>query len=153
MKRTFYFYLLIGVVWLLNSSTAHGRERSGLLLSAAAQDSHQMNMGDKKNGDGFQHVHALAMDADGRTLFLGAHTGLFRSDDGGHSWKKAVLSAKQSNFDIMAVTPDPKEPKTIYATMWDYRRQAYQKLAQRLGGIAQESYSRVFAVEPQLTAK
>ena len=31
---------------------------------------------------------------------------------------------------------------------WDYRRQAYQNLANRLGGIAKESYERVFlAVE------
>ena len=39
----------------------------------------------------FEHVHALAMDADGRALFLGAHTGLYRSEDGGRSWQPVAL--------------------------------------------------------------
>jgi hypothetical protein len=32
--------------------------------------------------------------------------------------------------------------------MWDYRRPGYRRIAARLGGIAQESYDRVFAEEP-----
>ena len=31
---------------------------------------------------------------------------------------------------------------------WDYRRNAYRQMAKRLGGIALESYVRVFALEP-----
>jgi hypothetical protein len=31
---------------------------------------------------------------------------------------------------------------------WDYRRHAIRLMAQRLGGIAQESYQRVYAQEP-----
>ena len=31
---------------------------------------------------------------------------------------------------------------------WDYRREAYRRMASRLGGVAQEAYDRVFAVEP-----
>ena len=31
---------------------------------------------------------------------------------------------------------------------WDYRRDAYRRMAQRLGGIAQESYDRVYAAAP-----
>ena len=30
---------------------------------------------------------------------------------------------------------------------WDYRRRAYRRLAERLGGVAQEAYDRVFASE------
>ncbi|HET6882568.1 MAG TPA: hypothetical protein VFI31_20545 [Pirellulales bacterium] len=30
---------------------------------------------------------------------------------------------------------------------WDYRRPAYRRLAERLGGVAQEAYDRVFAAE------
>jgi photosystem II stability/assembly factor-like uncharacterized protein len=111
MKGRFLFWLFIGMVWSINSGEVRGQE---VLLSAAARDSHQMDMSAKKDGKGFEHVHALALDADGGTLFLAAHTGLFRSEDGGRSWKKVELSAKQSGFDVMAVTPDPKEPKTIY---------------------------------------
>ncbi|MBC8116948.1 MAG: hypothetical protein H7062_21335 [Candidatus Saccharimonas sp.] len=31
---------------------------------------------------------------------------------------------------------------------WDYRRQAYHDLSERLGGIAQESFNRVYALSP-----
>jgi photosystem II stability/assembly factor-like uncharacterized protein len=114
MKGRFCFWLFIGMVWLINSGEVQGQERSPVLLSASAQDSHRMDMSGKKDGKGFEHVHALALDAEGRTLFLGAHTGVFRSDDGGRSWKKVALSAKQTSFDVMGVTPDPKDTKTIY---------------------------------------
>lgn len=62
----------------------------------------------------FEHVHALAMDAEARSLFLGAHTGLFRSRDGGRNWKKIALSEKHPHLDVMTVRPDPKDPQTIY---------------------------------------
>ena len=62
----------------------------------------------------FEHVHSLTMDADGRSLLLGAHTGLFRSEDGGRNWKKVALSEKHRHLDVMTVTPDPKDPQTIY---------------------------------------
>ena len=54
------------------------------------------------------------MDAGGQTLFLGAHTGLFRSDDRGRSWNKVSLSTKHAHLDVMDVAPDPRESKTIY---------------------------------------
>lgn len=31
---------------------------------------------------------------------------------------------------------------------WTYRRDAYRRMAQRLGGVAQESYDRVYSLEP-----
>jgi photosystem II stability/assembly factor-like uncharacterized protein len=65
-------------------------------------------------GAGFEHVHAFTMDSAGQTLFLGAHTGLFRSEDGGRRWKRAALPANHSHLDVMTVTPDLREAKTIY---------------------------------------
>lgn len=62
----------------------------------------------------FEHVHALAMDSAGQTLFLGAHTGLFRSDDRGRTWKKISISTKHAHLDVMDIAADPREPKTIY---------------------------------------
>jgi photosystem II stability/assembly factor-like uncharacterized protein len=114
MKRTFYFWLLLGMFWFINNGEVQGQEKPQLLLSAATQENHRMNMNDKKNAEGFQHVHALAMDGAGKAIFLGTHVGLFRSEDNGHSWKKLALSTKQSNHDVMAITPDPVELKTIY---------------------------------------
>ncbi|MBI3029060.1 MAG: hypothetical protein HYY64_06085 [Candidatus Rokubacteria bacterium] len=64
---------------------------------------------------GVEHVHALAMEAEGRILFLGAHTGLFRSEDGGRSWRKVPLSTRHPHLDVMAVVADPKDPLLIYA--------------------------------------
>jgi photosystem II stability/assembly factor-like uncharacterized protein len=66
-------------------------------------------------GDGqFEHIHALAIDVEGRSLLLGAHTGLFRSEDGGTSWQRVTLSPKHTHPDVMAIAPDPKDPRTIY---------------------------------------
>jgi photosystem II stability/assembly factor-like uncharacterized protein len=62
----------------------------------------------------FQHVHALAMTADGRALFLGAHSGLYRSEDGGKSWQPVALPTKHPHLDLMAVTPHPEEARTVY---------------------------------------
>ena len=35
---------------------------------------------------------------------------------------------------------------------WNYRRSAYRKMAERLGGVALKAYDRVFANEPRLAA-
>ena len=35
---------------------------------------------------------------------------------------------------------------------WDYRRDAYRRMAQRLGGVAQDSYDRVYALAPAASA-
>ena len=56
MRGRFYFWPLMGMLWFLNAGAVQGQENAGLLLSAAAQDSHQMNMSDKKDGEGFQHA-------------------------------------------------------------------------------------------------
>lgn len=68
----------------------------------------------QKNSALFEHVHALTMDTGGQTLFLGAHTGLFRSDDQGRTWKKVAISTKHAHLDVMDIAPDPREPKTTY---------------------------------------
>ncbi len=65
-------------------------------------------------GASFEHVHALALDAEGRSLFLGAHTGLFRSEDRGRSWRKVALPTTHLHLDVMAIAPDPKDPLTLY---------------------------------------
>ncbi|MBI2986767.1 MAG: hypothetical protein HYY45_08370 [Deltaproteobacteria bacterium] len=97
MKREFCLWVFVAMIGIFLSPTR----------SFGMQEEH-------KKSAGFEHVHALSMDAAGQTLFLGAHTGLFRSEDGGRFWKKVALPAKRSHLDVMAVTPHPREPKTIY---------------------------------------
>ena len=95
MKRKLYLGVLIAVAF-------------NPVLLFAAQGNYTTG------GTGFEHVHALGIDADGRTLFLGAHTGLFRRENGERSWQKVALPASASHLDVMAITPDPKNSKTIY---------------------------------------
>ncbi|MGH7392351.1 MAG: WD40/YVTN/BNR-like repeat-containing protein [Candidatus Rokuibacteriota bacterium] len=63
----------------------------------------------------FEHVHGLALDSGGRTLWLGAHAGLFRSEDGGRSWQRVTLPSTHPHLDVMAVTAHPEEAKALYA--------------------------------------
>ncbi len=62
----------------------------------------------------FEHVHALAFDAGGRVLWLGAHTGLYRSEDGGRSWTKVALPVAHHEPDVMAIAAHPTAPDLVY---------------------------------------
>lgn len=68
----------------------------------------------KGSGSLLEHVHALAVDAGGRGLWLGAHTGLFRSEDGGRSWQQVALATTPGHLDVMAIATDPKDPRLLY---------------------------------------
>jgi photosystem II stability/assembly factor-like uncharacterized protein len=65
-------------------------------------------------GAGFEHVHALGLDGDGRALWLGAHTGLFRSEDGGRIWHPVPLSAAHPRLDVMAIAVHPTDSRMLY---------------------------------------
>ena len=64
--------------------------------------------------ESFEHVHALAFDAAGRTLWLGAHTGLYRSQDGGLTWAKTSLPTQGPGPDVMAIAQHPGEADVLY---------------------------------------
>lgn len=95
------------------SSTARGAGAlaglaAGLLLASAAAPAAAGPAGP------FQHVHAMAFDAAGRTLWLGAHAGLFRSEDRGLTWRRVALPAPHAAPDVMALAPHPAEPGVLY---------------------------------------
>ncbi len=62
----------------------------------------------------FEHVHALALDAAGRTLWLGAHSGLYRSEDRGRTWAKVPLPASAHGPDVMTITAHPVDPDVLF---------------------------------------
>lgn len=62
----------------------------------------------------FEHAHALAFDAGGRALWLGAHTGLFRSEDGGLTWTKVALPLGHEAPDVMALAAHPGDGQVAY---------------------------------------
>src|SRR5215469_8468710 len=50
--------------------------------------------------------------------------GVYRTNDGGKSWKKVLAGANGSTGCAM-LSMNAQEPKTIYASMWDFRRQGW----------------------------
>src|SRR6266704_2609626 len=50
--------------------------------------------------------------------------GVYKTTDGGKTWKKVLAGANASSGCAMLAT-NPQEPKTIYASMWDFRRQGW----------------------------
>ena len=50
--------------------------------------------------------------------------GVYKTTDGGTTWKKVLAGANGSTGCAMLAT-NPQEPKTIYASMWDFRRQGW----------------------------
>jgi len=56
---------------------------------------------------------------------FGANTerGVFRTTDGGKTWNKVLY--KDENTGAIDVTFDPHDPKTVYAALWQVRRQPW----------------------------
>lgn len=54
----------------------------------------------------------------------GDERGVYRSTDGGKTWRKVLAGANASSGCSM-LSMALSEPNTIYATMWDFRRQAW----------------------------
>src|SRR5437867_2297262 len=50
--------------------------------------------------------------------------GVYRTTDGGKTWKK-VLAGVNASTGCAMLAMSPIEPKTLYAAMWDFRRQGW----------------------------
>jgi len=92
----------------------NGYRPAWILLAALTAFNPTQATAQKGDLPSFGHVHALSLDASGKTVFLGAHTGLFRSSDDGRSWSKVSVSNKHARVDIMDIAPDPREATSIY---------------------------------------
>jgi photosystem II stability/assembly factor-like uncharacterized protein len=65
-------------------------------------------------GFAYGHVHALVTDAGGKTLWMGTHHALLRSEDAGKTWKEVKVSPRHPRLEVMSIAPDIKNPKVIY---------------------------------------
>src|SRR5262249_43701573 len=50
--------------------------------------------------------------------------GLYRTSDGGETWK-LVLTGNNGSTGCASVALDPAHPKTLFASLWDFRRQGF----------------------------
>ena len=81
-----------------------------------------------------EHIAKILIDPkDGNTVYVCAtghlwndndERGVYKTSDGGKSWKK-VLAGANGSTGCGLVAMSPLEPKTIYASMWDFRRQGW----------------------------
>jgi hypothetical protein len=62
-------------------------------------------------------VYAAAM---GRLWAPGGERGLYKTTDGGTTWKRMLFVDENTGCSGMAM--DPKNPKVLFAAMWDFRR-------------------------------
>jgi photosystem II stability/assembly factor-like uncharacterized protein len=81
-----------------------------------------------------QRIAKILVDpTDGNTVYVCAtghayddssDRGVYKSTDGGQSWRKVLAGANGSTGCGM-IAMNPSEPGVLYATMWDFRRQAW----------------------------
>ena len=62
-------------------------------------------------------VYAAAM---GRLWAAGGERGLYKTMDGGSTWKRVLFVDENTGCSGLAL--DPKNPKVLFAAMWDFRR-------------------------------
>jgi len=78
-----------------------------------------------------EHISRIAIDpkksdtvfvcATGRLWNANEERGVFRTNDGGKSWKKVLYV--DANSGCADISMDPGEPQILYAAMWQFRRQ------------------------------
>ena len=80
-----------------------------------------------------EHIAKILIDpGDGNTVYACAtghlwddntERGVYKTTDGGKTWRKVLAGANGSTGCAM-LAMNPQDPKTIYASLWDFRRQA-----------------------------
>ena len=81
-----------------------------------------------------EHIARILVDPkDGNTVYVCAtghlwddnsERGVYKTTDGGKAWRK-VLAGSDGSTGCGMLTMSPLEPQTLYASMWDFRRQGW----------------------------
>ena len=114
-----------GESWLRNSVSIG----DGVYKSVDGGDN-WTNMGLKES----EHIAKILVDPkDSNTVYVCAtghlwndnqERGVFKTMDGGQTWRKVLAGANESTGCGM-LAMSPQAPQTIFASMWDFRRQAW----------------------------
>src|SRR5579859_114227 len=114
-----------GEAWTRNSTSIG----DGIYKSTDAGDN-WTNMGLKDS----ERISKILIDPkDGNTLYVcvpgklwsdSDDRGVYKTTDGGKSWTKILKGANPSTGCSM-LSMNPKEPKTLYAGLWDFRRKGW----------------------------
>ena len=56
----------------------------------------------------------MGRDAEGKTLWLGTHHALLRSEDAGKTWKEVKVSPRHPELEVMSIAPDMRNPRVLY---------------------------------------
>ncbi|HXP07153.1 MAG TPA: hypothetical protein VN828_01595 [Acidobacteriaceae bacterium] len=66
-----------------------------------------------------QSIRALTQaPSDPKTVIAGTLKGVFRSEDGGHTWNRITPEGSADLHEVESIAIDPKDPHTIYAGTW-----------------------------------
>jgi photosystem II stability/assembly factor-like uncharacterized protein len=75
-----------------------------------------------------RHRDTILVAALGHLFGPNAERGVFRSEDGGRSWKKVLFI--NENTGAVDLAMDPKTPNIVYAAMWEVRQYPWQSYFQ-----------------------
>lgn len=70
------------------------------------------------------HPGTVYAAATGRLWGSGGERGVYRSTDGGETWTRILATNEDSGCSSLAM--DPKDPKTLYAGLWQFRRKPWK---------------------------
>ncbi|HKV42245.1 MAG TPA: hypothetical protein VJX67_23785, partial [Blastocatellia bacterium] len=83
--------------------------------------------------DDSEHIAAIVVDPrDGNTVYVAAtghlwnsnsERGVFKTTDGGKTWRKVLFVNDDTGCSSLAI--DPQQPNIVYAGMWQFRRKPY----------------------------
>ena len=127
-----------GEAWLRNSVSIG----DGVYKSVDGGDN-WTNVGLKNS----ERIAAVAVDpTNTKTVYVcatgplwsdGDERGIYKTIDGGTTWTRVLKGANLSTG-CSALSMDKSDPKTLYATMWDFRRQGWTF---RSGGVNETAFS------------
>lgn len=108
-------FVVAAVAFAIGRASNPSDDAAVTTRASEADDHHESASGAAEPAiEGARHVHSVAH-LPGGQLLLGAHSGLYRSGDGGRSWEKTDVVGDVEATDFMSLVPHPTAPGTLFA--------------------------------------